>query len=116
MDFYLSLASKLPVYVLIMISATGVIVGDYFAKKWSIDQKTVYFVVTLITYWSGTFFFMPTLLREGLVITSVLWVLFTMIGTLFIGLIIFKETLVPLQIAGVVLGVIAILLLAFSQK
>lgn len=116
MSIYPEFLLKLPIYALLALSAGGVVVGDYFVKKWSIDQKNIFLLLTFIGYFTSSFFYIPTLLKEGLVITSVLWVLFSTIGFLFIGIIVFKETLNPTQITGVVLGVIAILLLAVTSK
>ena len=115
MKFYTEILTKLPVVLLLIISACGVTVGDYFAKTWSINQKTVFLLIAFVGYFSATFFYIPTLLKEGLVVTSVIWSLFASIAFLAIGLIIFKETLTPMQLVGVALGVVALIILAFAH-
>ena len=115
MDLYISLLGRLPMYLLLVLSATGVVAGDYFAKKWSIDQKTSYLLLAFFGYFSSSFFYLPTLLKEGLIITAVIWVLLSTIGFLFIGIVIFKESLNLFQILGVGLGVVAIILLAIEK-
>ena len=115
MQIYISLLSKLPVFVLILLASTSVIAGDYFAKTWSIDQRPVWGMLALLGYFGSGFFYLPTLLREGLVITSVLWSLVSIIGFLIIGLVIFKESLDTLQMVGVGFGVVALIILAFAS-
>lgn len=113
-DFYISILNKLPVWLLLCFSAMGVVMGDYFAKAWSINHKTLFLVAGFIGYFVSSFFYIPTLLREGLVVTSVVWSLLGIIGFLFIGLAVFHETLTTLQILGVVIGLIALIVLTLA--
>ena len=116
MNFYLELAKRLPVIVLILLSAGATVSGDLFAKYWSTNNKTLFFVAAWIGYATSCIFYMPTLMRQGLVVTSIIWTLITVIGFLFVGLILFKETLTPLQIFGVVLGAISLIILSVASK
>jgi len=59
----------------------------------------------------SAFFYIPSLLKEGLIVTSIFWDLLSVIGFLIIGLVIFKESLNPWQAVGAALGVIAIVVL-----
>ena len=93
MQFYIELMGKIPVLALLLISGTGVIVGDVFAKYWSLNQRWPLLVAAFIGYFTASFFYIPTLLREGLVITSVIWSLIGFIGFLFVGLVLFKESI-----------------------
>jgi multidrug transporter EmrE-like cation transporter len=113
MQIYIDLMSKIPVGALLLMSATGVILGDYFAKYWSQDPRPLWFVLTFVAYFFSPFFYVPTLLREGLVVTSVVWSILNIIGYLFIGLVIFRETLSGMQIIGVILGVMAFVMLSW---
>jgi len=61
------------------------------------------------------FFFIPTLLREGLVVTSVIWSILSIIGFLAVGILIFKETLTILQIVGVIFGILALIILKLGE-
>lgn len=115
MQTYIALLSKLPVFALVLLASASVIAGDYFAKTWSIEQRPVLGFLALLGYFGSGFFYLPTLLREGLVITSVLWSLVSIIGFLVIGLVIFKESLDTLQTVGVVFGVVALIILAFAS-
>lgn len=115
MQIYLTLASKLPVAVLLLMSAASVVTGDYFAKLWSTNQRPLFLVVALLGYFGSGFFYTPTLLREGLVVTSVLWSVLSIVGFLIIGLVIFKESLTTIESIGVASGVVSLLILAFAS-
>jgi len=110
-QIYTSALSRIPVMGLILLATTSVIIGDYSAKAWATSHNNLYLGLVFLGYFFSAFFYLPTLLREGLIITSVLWGLFSTIGFLFIGFIIFKETLSPLQLTAVFLGVVSILML-----
>ena len=106
------LLAKLPVIVLLLLSATSVVVGDYFAKSWSTNQKGIFLVIALTGYFFSGIFYIPSLLKQGLVITSIIWSLLSILGFLFIGLVLFQETLSATQMVGVGFGVVALILLA----
>jgi multidrug transporter EmrE-like cation transporter len=112
MNLYILLASKVPVIILILLAASSVIAGDFFAKYWSIHQRPLFLVLTFIFYFGSAFFYTPTLLREGLVITSMIWSLISFIGLIILGLLVFNETLTLIQTIGVVIGGISLILLS----
>ncbi|MFA6050706.1 MAG: hypothetical protein WC761_05955 [Candidatus Paceibacterota bacterium] len=109
---YVSLASKIPVTILIILAAASVIIGDYSAKAWSVSQNNMYLLLAFLGYFFSGFFYIPTLLREGLIITSVLWVLLSTIGFIVSGYVIFKESLSLAQTIAVTLGIVSILILS----
>lgn len=110
----LEIFNKIPVYTLLLLSAASVITGDFFAKYWSLHRKPIFFAVALFGYFLSGLFYIPTLLREGLVLTSMIWSLLSILGFLFIGFIIFREHLSTLEIAGVILGTAALLILSYK--
>ncbi len=112
---YITLASKIPVFGLILLAATSVIIGDYSAKAWSVSHSNLYLFLAFLGYFFSGFFYIPTLLREGLIITSVLWGLLSTIGFIVIGYVIFKESLSISQTIAVSLGVVSILILTIAD-
>jgi|SRR3989344_8207505 len=102
--------------MLLVLSALSVIAGDLFAKYWSANQKALFLIIALLSYFLSGLFYIPTLLREGLVVTSVVYSLLSIIGFMFIGLVLFKETLTQLQLTGVFFGVVALIIFAFSFR
>ncbi len=104
--------SKIPWQILLVLSAAGVALGDYYGKYWSLNQKSSFYAVAVFGYFLSGFFYLPTLLKKGLVLTSLIWSILSITFFLFIGLVIFKETLTTTQIVGVVFGVIALVILS----
>ena len=115
MELFTEILPGLPMYVLIALSACGVILGDYSAKTWSIDRNTLWLALAFLGYFFSAFFYIPSLLKEGLVVTSLLWDILSVVGFLFIGIVIFKENLNTLQSAGVILGIIALIMLSAGE-
>lgn len=115
METFFTIFSKFPVWILLCLAATSVILGDVLAKYWSTNVKPVFYFAALIAYGFSGFFYIPTLLREGLVITSVIWSILSIVGFLAVGIILFKETLTPLQIVGVILGIVALVILKLGE-
>ena len=115
MNLIITALGKLPVILLIILSAASVTAGDFFAKYWSINTRSVFYVLAIMGYVGSSIFYIPTLLREGLIITSVLWSLLSIIGFLVVGILIFKETLTNLEIIGVMLGIASLVILSLGK-
>lgn len=113
MDFIIQLIAKLPWQLSVLIAASGAVFADYLGKIWSTNQRGYLFIFALIGYMISGLFYLPTLLKNGLVLTSVVWSVLAIIGFLFVGLVLFNETLTQRQIIGVVLGVIALVILSY---
>lgn len=116
MKLLLEILQKIPIQLLLFLSALSVVLGDFFAKYWSTNQRKLFFAVALLAYFLSGVLFIPALLKERLVISAMLYTLFSVSGFLFIGLIIFKESLSMLEAVGVVLGIVALIILAVPVK
>lgn len=114
MNFLVTYLQKLPPLVLVILAAVSVIAGDLFAKYWSINTKNTFYLLAVLFYIGSAIFYIPSLLNEGLVLTSMLWSLVSTVGLVVIGVVIFKETLSSVQIAGLVFGIISLAILSFS--
>ena len=112
MPTFIALIQKIPVPALVALSASSVIIGDLLAKYWSIGFRTPLLIGAILAYMLSGVFYVPTLLTKGLVVTSLAWSLLSIIGFMFIGLVLFKESLTMLQAVGAVLGVISLVLLS----
>ena len=116
MAYILLLLSKIHPLVSIIIAASTVIVGDYFAKIWSLHtSETKYFILSVFFYGLSGVFFTPTLTKQGLVYASVIWTILSVTGFLFVGILLFKETLTFTQIIGILIGIISIVILTSSN-
>jgi drug/metabolite transporter (DMT)-like permease len=116
MQSFIQIAEKIPIPVLLLLSGTGVVLGDLFAKYWSLNPRWSLFLVAMLGYFVSGFFYIPSLLREGLIITSLLWSLISILGFLFVGLVLFKEHLTAGQWVGVAFGIASLLILAVTMK
>ena len=112
-EIFLGLVGRLPVWLLLSLSVAGVIGGDFFAKYWSLHRQPHLFGLAILGYLVSSVFYIPTLLRKGLVITSVIWGVASTIGFIVIGILVFKEELTPLQSVATFLGTVSLLLFAF---
>lgn len=113
--FIVNNLNKISVFGLILLAAASVIFGDFAAKLWSTNHNNNWYAIALVGYFLSGVFYIPTLLREGLVITSILWSVLSIIGFLAIGLIIFRESVSNLQILGILLGVVSIVILTMVE-
>ena len=107
--------SKFPIWLLLGISASGVITGDYFAKLWSTNQRGFFVCLSIAGYVVSGLFYVPTLVRSGLVVTSVIWCVLSIIGFLFIGVYMFHESLTGLQWVGVSFGITSLIVLSVAH-
>ena len=112
MDTLVSWSQKIPLLLLFAVSALCVGAGDYLAKKWSLEPGWGSCAGALTCYFSSSFFYLLTLTRKGLVVSCVIWSTASIIAFLFVGLVVFHETLSGVQVIGVVLGVISLLMLS----
>ncbi len=116
MNLYLNLASFLPVTVLLILSAFGIIMGDYFAKYWSETKENIYFISSFGGYFMAAIFYIPTLLREQLISAAILCSFLEAFGCLVIGFIIFKEKFSAMEFAGIFFGILSLILFTASNK
>jgi multidrug transporter EmrE-like cation transporter len=109
------LARYIPLGILLALSSASVIVGDAFAKSWSVHQRGWMLAFAFAGYLGSALFYIPSLLKEGLIVTSVIWSLVSTIGFLVIGLLFFHETMSRWQAVAVVLGVLSLVVFAFAE-
>jgi drug/metabolite transporter (DMT)-like permease len=110
----IELLKAIPVPVLIAVSVIFVTLGDYYGKKWSVTNETVYFVVAAgASLLSGVFYF-PVLFKHDLVTSSIIWTVLSILAFVVIGVLVYKEVLTPVQLVGAVLGIISILILSWN--
>ena len=112
MDTLVAWSQKMPLILLFAVSAILVGAGDYLAKKWSLEPGWGLFSGSLGCYLVSAGFYMLTLTRKGLVVSCIIWSIASIVAFLFVGLVVFHETLSGLQLIGVILGTISLLMLS----
>lgn len=100
---------------LLVLSALSTISGDYFGKLWSINHKPGLFLLAFILYASGGLFFIPTLIKESLIVSTVVYILLAQTGNLAVSLLIFHEKIDFLQSFGIAFAFVAILIFAIRH-
>lgn len=116
MNLYLNLASFIPVTILLILSAMGIVTGDFFAKYWSESKEITYFIGALSGYFLAAIFYIPTLLREQLISAAILCSFLEAFGCLVIGFIVFKEKFSTIEFVGIFFGILSLILFTASNK
>ena len=101
-----------PVIILLIISAVLTVLADIVAKYWSISRSSTLFIAALIIYAVSTVFFIPTLVRETLIVSATLGTVLATVGFVLASLFIFKESISSIQWVGVVFGIVSVILLS----
>ena len=103
-------------FFLAFISSLATLVGDITAKLWVQKNQTWLFVVTLAFYMVSSVAF-PLALRFGkLTIINAFASVTIVILVSLAGVFMFKEKITGWQLAGLILGILAIALLAFGER
>ena len=89
--------------------------GEYFSKKFALNPSFTYVLYIALAYFVGTMFWLPALMqRNQLSIVGAMWSVLSLLMTVFIGVVLFKEGLSALGIVGIVLALISIVVLALA--
>lgn len=102
---------QIPVLWFLIAAAGAEILSDIIAKYWAAAPSKLLFAAAVGMYAIGAALYIPSLLKEGLIVTSLIWSLISVIGYLVVGYFLFHESLSLQQIAGIVFAIIAIILL-----
>ncbi len=101
--------------VWLVISALFFAVGEFLSKKFALGPKALYVILILIVYSMGTLAWLPAILQKNsLSIVGTMWSVFSLLVTIFIGVLVFQEKIGAIGIAGIVTAIISIILLSLS--
>jgi multidrug transporter EmrE-like cation transporter len=103
------IANTVPIWLVLFVTALCVVIGDYFAKLWAVSQNTLYVFLCIVMYSFSALMFLPSLLKEKLAVATVFWSVFMVIGSIFVGSVIFHEHLTVRQWVGILFGVLSII-------
>jgi len=111
----LKVLSSVNYIIWLVASAVFFAVGEFFSKKFALDPKICYVVLILAAYCIGTLFWLPAILQKNqLSIVGTMWSVLSLLVTVSIGLLIFKESLSLIGIIGVLLAFVSIILLSLA--
>ena len=94
-------------------SALFFAVGEFWSKKFALEPKIYYVVFILLAYCVGTLFWLPAIMQKNqLSIVGTIWSVMSLLATVSIGVLIFKEKLSLIGVLGIVFAFISIILLS----
>ncbi len=96
---------------LVIVVAILEIVGDILFKEWTIKHQNLLLVLGVISYTVATLVWALSLQYQDLSKAIVIFAVLTLVVGVFVGVFIYKEELTTLNIAGVILGLLSIILL-----
>jgi hypothetical protein len=100
----------LPFYLVAMILYA---VGEYYSKIYASHSSSRLFALIIVIYSLSAAAWLPAINRlSTLTIIGTIWNVSYFIITLFLGLVVFKETITSLHMVGVLFGVISVTLLS----
>lgn len=105
----------IPYIIWLLISALFFAVGEFLSKKFALNPKAVYVVFILVFYSLGVLTWLPAILQKNqLSIVGTIWSVLSLLTTILIGVLIFKEKLDATSFLGIILAFGAIILLSRS--
>ncbi|OGI68505.1 hypothetical protein A2738_01315 [Candidatus Nomurabacteria bacterium RIFCSPHIGHO2_01_FULL_42_15] len=101
--------------VWLVVSAIFFAVGEFLSKKFALGPKVIYVLLILGAYCLGTLAWLPAILQKNsLTIVGTMWSVMTLVTTVLIGILIFREKLSAVGVIGVITAVIAVILLSIA--
>jgi multidrug transporter EmrE-like cation transporter len=100
-----------PTWVLLLLVAGCIVVGDTIIKYWTGNQKDWMVVIVFIFYTLSGLLYFPTLLNENLTTATVIWSILSLVGSVLVGLLVFRETVSTIQGIGIMLGILSVILI-----
>ena len=98
-----------------MASAIFFAVGEFLSKKFALSPRFLDVILVLIVYSFGVLAWLPAILQKNsLSIVGTMWSVLSLLTTILIGILIFKEKLSMVGIAGMIMAIIAIILLSIG--
>lgn len=99
----------------LVVSALFFAVGEFLSKKFAINPRFLYVMLILFFYSLGTLAWLPAILQKNsLSIAGTIWSVLSLLATILIGVLIFKEQLSVIGIVGIILAFIAVVLLSIA--
>lgn len=102
---------KLLFWALMLSGVALEVTADVLFKKWSVENESFLFILGLIIYAIGTVFWASTLKYEFLSKSASIFLLLNLIGIVLVSVLIFKDNLSFANKAGILLGIVSIVLI-----
>jgi len=109
----MALFTLLPAWVWIIISGLFFAAGEFMSKEFALRPGWDLFIFIIIVDVISVTTWLPAIFQKNqLSITGVIWSLVSLMLTVGVGILFFKEQLTLTQALGILLGVVAVVLLS----
>lgn len=109
------LSSFMPVLAWLALSAFLLTVGDLLFRLWAAGGWTLGFWIAFTVYMVGIFCMMLSFFGEHIAIASTICIIFNCVAYLIIAYWFFGDTISPMQLAGIILGIAAVFLMQLGS-
>ncbi|MGH7249464.1 MAG: hypothetical protein ACREGC_00660 [Minisyncoccia bacterium] len=111
----MNLLKVIPAMVWLITSALFFAFGEFLSKKFALNPSFSYVALIVGIYALGTLAWLPAILQKNqLSIVGSIWSVLSLLATVLIGTLIFKEHLNTIGIIGIILAILAIALLSLA--
>ncbi len=111
----MNLLLSVPAFVWLVVSALFFAFGEFLSKKFALAPSLYYVLVIVGVYALGTLAWLPAILQKNqLSIVGAIWSVLSLMATVLIGVLVFKEHLNLVGVLGIVFATIAIFLLSLA--
>ncbi len=111
----MNLILAIPAIIWLIVSALFFAFGEFFSKKFALNPSLAYVLIIVAIYTLGTLAWLPAILQKSqLSIVGAIWSVLSLLATVLIGVLIFREHLSLIGILGIIFAFIAVALLSLA--
>lgn len=96
---------------ILLIAGITLTIGDLFAGIWIKKSKKIFYILTLFLYMIGLNFLIYSFRFEDIAVASIIMEIFNIVTLTFAGIFLFKENITRREVAGIIVGLISVLIL-----
>ena len=100
--------------LILLIAGLTLTIGDLVAGKWVTSNKKSFYILTLLLYMIGLNFLIYSYKFEDIAIASIIMEIFNIVTLTLAGRFLFKENITKTEIAGIIVGIIAVIILEIA--
>jgi small multidrug resistance pump len=89
-------------------------IGDLIAGKWISNKNKLTYILAITFYMIGLIFLIETYKYKDIPVASITMEIFNVIILTLAGIFLFKEKITKTELAGIVIGMIAVVILEFA--
>ncbi len=104
---------SLYVFIWLFISMVCFGLGEYFSKQLATSLNTKTVIQVLVSYFLATLAWIPAIHRYNVIsVVGVIWSVLSILITVILGLIVFKEPVTTFKVVGIILAILSVIFLS----